>query len=177
MHFKSEAPKTFWREVIEWAVTLGIAVLAALIVQRYIFTLARVVGPSMQDTLKNDQIMVVLRIHYRFTEPERGDVVFCRYPDFVEDCVKRVIGLPGDTVSMSAGVVYINGQPLDEPYLTRRGTQDFAPVTVEEGRYFVMGDNRENSLDSRDVGALSRAAVEGECLAVVWPFSAWGAIR
>lgn len=164
---------TLSREILDWVVTLGIAVIAALIVQRYVFTLTRVLGPSMEETLYTNQVMAVLRVNYYFNEPQRGDVVFCHYPGWEEDCVKRVIGLPGERLKIVDSTVYINDEPLEEPYLTLPDTSDFNEVVVPEGSYFVLGDNRRISLDSRGVGALERNAIGGQCLGVVWPMSAW----
>ncbi len=172
----AEEKKSFWYEVWDWTRTIVITIIIALLFQNFVFTLARVDGESMMGTLLSDQRMAVLRIHYYFTEPQRGHVVLCRYPDFKEDCVKRVIGLPGETVSGMDGRVYINGEALDEPYLTFPDMYDFDPVTVPENSYFVVGDNRLNSLDSRSIGALPRDQIKGQCLAVVFPFDEIGGI-
>lgn len=173
---REEKRKGLWHEVWDWVRTIVITVIVALLFQNFVFTLARVDGPSMLDTLHTQQLMAVLRAHYYFVKPERGQVVLCRYPDFEEDCVKRVIGLPGETVSAKDGKILIDGTPIDEPYLTRPDMYDFEPVTVPENSYFVVGDNRLNSLDSRSIGALPRNQIKGQCLAVVFPFDEIGGI-
>jgi len=170
---------TVGREILEWVVTIVVGVALALLVRSYVFTLAIVDGSSMEDTLYSKQIMFVWKLGYAVGEPEQGDVVFCQYPNLSEHCVKRVIGLPGDTVEIRDSVVYVNDAPLDEPYLTRPRTSDFAKVEVPEGCYFVLGDNRGGSMDSRDsaVGALPKEAIEGKSLCVVWPLGSIGGIE
>lgn len=168
--------KKMWLEVFDWVRTIVVTLVVALLFQNFVFTLARVDGPSMQDTLHTSQLMAVLRVHYYFSTPQRGQVVLCRYPNYEEDCVKRVIGLPGETIHGENNTIYIDGVPLEEPYLTRPEFYDFAPVTIPEGEYFVIGDNRGNSLDSRAIGSLPRSKIKGQCLSVVYPFSEIGGI-
>lgn len=165
------------KEVWSWVRTLGIAVIAALIVRTFFFTPAIVRGISMQDTLYTGQMMAVIKSSYWFDGPERGEVVFCRYPGWTEDCVKRVIGLPGERIRIEDSVVYIGDVPLEEPYLSRPQTGDFPEILIPEGSYFVMGDNRSRSTDSRDVGPLEMSQIEGHCVAVFWPISDWKVIR
>ncbi len=165
------------KELFSWIRTFAIAVAAALLVRTFVFTPALVNGPSMQDTLHTGQMMAVLKASYWFRGPARGEVVFCHYPGWEEDCVKRVIGLPGERLRIEDSVVYIDDQPLDEPYLTRPETADFPEVTIEQGCYFVMGDHRARSTDSRVVGALEEKQIQGHCLAIMWPVGEWKVIR
>ena len=160
------------KEIIEWTLTIVIPVVAALLIHQYLFTFARVDGDSMLDTLHENNIMGVSRLHYRLNEPQRGEIITCNYPgEGSKLFVKRIIGLPGETVELRAGTVYINGEPIDEPYLTRVSGDDFGPYQVGEDEVFVMGDNRPVSRDSRSVGAISLDDLYGRVLFVAYPFN------
>lgn len=160
------------KEIIEWTLTIVIPVVAALLIHQYLFTFARVDGDSMLDTLHENNIMGVSRLHYRLNEPQRGEIITCNYPGEGNKLfVKRIIGLPGETVELRAGTVYINGEPIDEPYLTRVSGDDFGPYLVGEDEVFVMGDNRPVSRDSRSVGAISLDDLYGRVLFVAYPFN------
>ena len=151
---------------------LPLAVCAALLLRRYVFCLTRIQGRSMLPTLRSGQWAFVTRFDYRLRPPRRGDIVICFYPGRMmkrlpflrQMMVKRVVGLPGETVAFEAGQVLIDGQPLHEPYLhplyTRRPFTRAAAALGEE-EYFVLGDNRDGSLDSRAVGPLPRRMIVG----------------
>lgn len=168
-----------------WLVCL---VVLALLIRQFVLEPVRVKGGSMLSTLQNGEIMLVTKADYLLGEPQRQDVVICHYPGRYLDkwklipqyFVKRIIGLPGDTVAIEEGVVLINGEPLEEPYLdesrTRRKTS-MAPVTLGADEYFVMGDNRDNSNDSRRVGPLKRRAIIGRVRTVFFPFNSVRRIR
>lgn len=141
-------------EIISWIKTIGLAVILAWIVTSYIIVNATVPTGSMENTIMTGDRIVAARFAYWQDDPDRGDIIVFRYPDDPSGktlFVKRVIGLPGDVVEMKEGKVYINGSdaPLDEPYLKETAYGDFGPYEVPEGKYFMMGDNRNNSLDSR----------------------------
>ena len=170
---KKEKPKkTLKQELIEWVVTLAIALVIAVVVRTYLFEPVRVDGNSMYPTLKHGEIMIVNKKDYAFGgEPERFDVVICHYPNRGStNFVKRVVGLPGDTVEVKDGFLIVNGVIYAEKFLHERTAEDFGPVTVPEGKYFVMGDNRNNSNDSRrsEVGMLDRDYIMGKVSAVLW---------
>lgn len=160
----------------------------ALLIRQFAVEFVRVKGNSMRETLHNGEIMLVTKGEYLFGRPERHDVVICHYPGRYMDkwklirqyFVKRIIGLPGETIAMEEGVVYINGQALEEPYLseshTRRKT-NMEPLTLGEDEYFVMGDNRDNSNDSRRIGPLQRRAIIGRVRRVLWPMKKLRRIR
>jgi signal peptidase I len=149
----------------------------------------------MEPTLVPGDRVLVLKVPYYFGDPDRGDIIVFEDPDpgkgpdrglvggffhwmfeglgvqrpDSEDFIKRVIGTPGDTVQAKDGKVFVNGDPIDEPYLTQR-TDDFPKTTVPEGRLFVMGDNRGNSLDSRfSLGLVPIDNVVGKAEVVIWP--------
>ena len=185
--------KPFKQEIAEWCVTLLAALLIAFLARTFVFEPVRVDGDSMYPTLHHGEFMYVSKLDYGtsfigipFTsigtylpiggEPERFDVVVCNYPDRVDkngarlNFVKRVVGLPGDTVEIRGGYLYVNGVKYPEKFLHERMDYNFGPVVVEEGHYFLMGDNRNNSNDSRNmkVGAVTRDMIVGNVEGVLW---------
>ena len=176
---KEEKPKkTLKQEIISWVVTLATAIVLALVIRTFIFEPIRVDGSSMADTLHNGEITFTFKTGYLFNDPQRQDVVICRYPNRKEYFVKRVMGIPGDTIAILGTTVYINGQPVEEPYLTaqrNRFDHTMLPITLGENEYFVMGDNRDNSNDSRNltrVGPITRDMIVGHVKCVLFPFDA-----
>ena len=158
----------------EFLLYIAIVVLMALAIRSFIAEPIRVDGDSMVPTLTNNEDMLVEKVSYWFSDPMRGDIVICYYPGYTESCVKRVIGLQGETVSISDGAIYINGALLDESaYWQGEIIGDMDPVTVGEREVFVVGDNRNGSKDSRNpsVGCIPYSKVVGRVVAVVWPFS------
>ena len=163
------------RELLSWVFCICGAVLAALLLRLFVFEMVRVDGPSMQPTLYKDQTVFVEKISSASGKIERFDVVIVRYPNREGAYVKRVVGLPGDTIEIkNDGHLYINGERQEESYLLEELIiPGFDAYTVPEGCYFVMGDNRNNSLDSRsaDVGAIAKEDIIGHALFVVWPLN------
>ena len=170
--------KTLKQEIISWVVTLVTAIVLALVIRTFIFEPIRVDGSSMADTLHNGEITFTFKTGYLFNDPQRQDVVICRYPNRKEYFVKRVMGVPGDTIAILGNTVYINGEAVDEPYLTPARNQydhTMLPITLGENEYFVMGDNRDNSNDSRNltrVGPITRDMIVGHVTCVLFPFNA-----
>ena len=157
------------------------AVLLALLLRVFVISLARIKGRSMMSTLHDQDWTLVWRLPFLFGRPRRFDVVICHFPGrrmkrlpfLPQSFVKRVIGLPGDTIEIIEGVLHINGEPLDEPYLDPAccrfmGTRP--PRTLGPDEYFVMGDNRDRSNDSRSVGPIRRRAIRGKVICVLFPF-------
>jgi signal peptidase I len=127
---------------------------------------------SMMPTLEVGDRVFVNKFIYRFAEPERGDiVVFESIEGSEQDLIKRVVAVPGDTVAVQNGVLFVNGQPQEEPYVNSAFPDGsfFGPTTVPEDSVFVMGDNRGNSRDSRFFGPVSISNVEGEAFLTFWP--------
>lgn len=168
-------------EVLGWLGRLALAVVIAQLVHLLIFQPVRVQGESMRDTLNDGEVMYVSKPEYLLGDPGRGDVVICKYPGRTENFVKRVMGVPGDTIEIISNVVYRNGTALREPYLTPwRNDSGFAmeAFTLGENEYFVMGDNRDNSHDSRNYhgygapAAIAREMIIGRVRLVMWPLDA-----
>ena len=157
----------------EFLLYIVVVVLIALTIRAFIAEPTRVDGDSMIPTLVHNEDMLVEKMTYWISDPLRGDIVICFYPGYTESCVKRVIGLPGETVAVKDGVITINGEPIDEsPYWKGEIIGDVDPVTVGAREVFVVGDNRNGSKDSRNpsVGCIPYAKVVGRVIAVVFPF-------
>ena len=209
---KEKEKKSVGRNIVEWILTLLVAVVAALVIRSFIFEPVRVDGASMNDTLQNGDIMFVSKWDYNsvwlcfpwqsneskenaprlatgFGKPNRFDVVVCRYPDRGDtNFVKRVIGLPGDELYIKEGYLYVNGEKYDEAYINDAyrvagGSNGWAfydeasPYEVPEGEYFVMGDHRNNSNDSRAQGTITRDMIIGHVRFVFFPFNAWRGVK
>jgi signal peptidase I len=149
-----EEPKTNWKtEVIEWLKIIVTAALIAFVLNTFIIANSKVPSGSMENTIMTGDHVIGSRLSYRFSDPERGDIVIFRFPDNEKIYyVKRIIGMPGDTVDIIDGKVYLNGseEPLEEPYI-REPMVPEAPMHFEvpEGCYFMLGDNRNYSMDAR----------------------------
>lgn len=159
-------------EIKDWIVSILIAVVLAFFIRYFIVELYMVEGPSMRPTLVNGERLVVNKFIYRFKHPEHGDVLVFRYPkDPSRDFIKRVIAVPGDTVEVKEGRVFVNGQLMDEKYILERTRGSYPLSTVPEGHIFVMGDNRNNSEDSRfkDVGFVPYELIKGKAIMIFWP--------
>jgi signal peptidase I len=163
------------REVLEWILTLVLAIGLALAIHMWVGELITVSGRSMEPTLWNNEKVLVGKVEYYYSQPKRGDIIIVRYPDRDENIIKRVVATAGETVSVSGGCAYVNGKELDEPYILEDINGDYADFKVPEGMIFVMGDNRNNSEDSRmsEVGPVPLNKVLGKAYAVVWPVDKW----
>ena len=168
------------KEILSWMVYISGAVLIALLLRIFVFELVRVDGPSMQPTLYRDQTVFVEKLSIARGDVDRFEVVIARYPGREGAYVKRVVGLPGDTIEIrSDGHLYINGVLQEEPYILEPFIQsEYGPYTVPEGCYFVMGDNRNHSNDSRDVtlGTVDTRYLLGKAEFICFPFSDFGRI-
>jgi len=165
--------RAFFREMVE---TILLALVLFFIINS-LTARVRVDGPSMEPSYYHNNRIVVLKVAYTFGDIQRGDViVFPAPPNPDEDYIKRVIGLPGDEVMVTNGAVYVNNQQLDEPYINGPPINSMRPVTVPEDMVFVMGDNRNNSSDSRSWGTVPLDNIMGKALFVYWPIEQWGAL-
>ena len=172
-------PSAIWvllRELVETIVlSLIIFLLIRQVIQNY-----RIESHSMQPNFYEGQFILVNKLAFKLGEPERGEVIFFHNPNNVEeDYIKRVIGLPGDTIEIRDQTVYLNGEVLTEPYQINPFApgEYFPPTLVEPDTLFVMGDNRNNSSDSRRIGAIPEELIVGQAWLRVWPMDKWGVIK
>jgi signal peptidase I len=168
----------------EWIKAVAIALILAFVIRYFLFAPIVVDGQSMMPTLEHSDRMIVNKISYVLGEPDRFDIIVFHAPDG-KDYIKRIIGLPGDKVEYKGDILYVNGEPYEEPYLDelKQGyegenlTSDFQLVdvtnetVVPKEQLFVLGDNRRHSKDSRDIGTVNIDEVVGEADVVFWPIS------
>ena len=172
MHRIEVAPvNALQRVIFDWAPTIALSLIFALVLRTYAFASFYIPSGSMENTMHVGDLFFTENISYRVLnqEPRRGDIVVFEHPDDGKTVIKRVIGLPGDRVEVRDGVVLINDSALDEDYISEQPFRDYGPVTVPEDGYFVMGDNRNNSIDSRYWGVLPRENLKGRAALVFWP--------
>ncbi len=180
---KAKPKKDAKKEIISWILTIVTAVVAAFLIRTFLFEPIRVDGESMTDTLLDKELVFVTKPEYYLGSPSRQDVIICKYPGRNNQYfVKRLIALPGDTVEIKydrqngTNTVYVNGEAQDEPFLTperNNSNNAMPPLTLGQDEYFVMGDNRDNSNDSRypTVGPISRNEIIGHVRFVFFPFN------
>ena len=166
------------RWILEWGIVFLVAITVAVGIRTYVLSTYYIPSASMEPTLMVNDRILVDKLSYRFDSIHRGDiVVFAKPGDFsdgpgVNDLVKRVIGLPGDQVSSQDNQVFIDGKPLSEPWLPAGDyTTGIRPQTVPSGQLFVMGDNRNDSADSRVFGTIPKSLVVGRAIVRIWPLS------
>lgn len=192
-----------FKEAIQWTFSIVSAILIALSLKSYVFAATEVRQCSMQETLYEGQRLVENKLGYCNSSPKRGDIVIINreaekgavknliitaqemVERFTEGedadrkrLIKRVIGVPGDTIDIRDGKVYINGQIYNESYVKGRTLplKMKFPLTIPENEYFVLGDNRENSMDSRDIGLIPKDKIEGKAVIRLWPLDKAGGI-
>ena len=174
---KSSQLKTFIRDTITVLVVAAVIILVLqFVIQKFV-----VEGSSMNFTLHDGQQLLVNKIVYKFHEPERGDIIVFHPPTEIDedDFIKRIIGLPGEKVVIANSKVIVHKADgslieLDEPYVTRPASRDYEGEIIPEGEYFVMGDNRVNSSDSRTGWTLKEEDIIGKAWISVWPVGDWG---
>ena len=158
------------RDIIETMVLVAIAFLVVnALIGRF-----RIEQVSMLPNLHEGEYVIVDKVSYAFRQPERGEIVVLKNPNPGQpDLIKRIIGLPGETIEVHGGSVYINGQPLAEPYVAQPMAADSAATQLQADQYFVMGDNRNNSEDSRRFGPRPAKDIVGRALIIYWPPTDW----
>jgi signal peptidase I len=178
-----------WRVTIDWLVTIVGAIAIVLAIKAWVVNPYRIPSSSMEPTLHcarpgsecearfSDRVLAC-RFCYRFSSPKRRDIVVFHTPPLAEarcgaggTFVKRLIGLPGELWEERGGYIYINGKPLNEPYIkaARRDSRTIAPIRIAPGHYFMMGDNRISSCDSRAWGTVPHGNLIGKVFATYWP--------
>lgn len=157
----------------EFIIYLLTLMAVAIFIRTFIFEPVQCIGISMYPTLVGGEGMFTEKLTYTVSAPQRDDIIICRYPYHTEKCVKRVIAVPGDRISISDGAIYLNGEKLDESAYWDGYIEDseMPEVTVPERSLFVVGDNRNHSGDSRHVGFIPYCQVKGKVRAVMTPFS------
>jgi signal peptidase I len=163
-----------------WVRDIGISVFASLIIVTVLYQPVRVEGTSMQPGLRDQDRLFIDKFFFRFEKISRGDVVVFHYPrDPEKSYIKRIIALPDDTIFIDHGRVWINGEPTDEAYVPHRyrDTRSMPEMIVPDGQYFVMGDHRSISSDSRDFGPVDRDLIYGKATFVYWPADSVGVVR
>ena len=160
-------------EIIE-TIVMTVLIFAAvrLLVQNF-----RIEGNSMEPNLHDGQYLIIEKVSYALSSPSRGDVIVFHYPNNPKrDFIKRIIGLPGETVEVRQGQLFVNGTLMEEPYKPDEGTYSWGPAIVGPDEYFVLGDNRNNSSDSHSWGMLPRSLIIGRAWLSYWPVANWGFI-
>lgn len=162
-------------ETRSFIVFCAIVAAVAILLRLFIFDTLLVEGPSMQPTLHTGQRVLIQKVSNYFGLPKRNQVIVCHFEGRSEYFIKRVIGLPGETISIQNGEVYINGEKLQEDlYANGVRPRDMAPVTIPADSVFVMGDNRSNSSDSCEYGPVSHDLIVGQAVCILWPLSEFG---
>ena len=156
--------KKILKEVTIWGVWIGFSAFLAIFLNHHVLVNAHVLTGSMEGTIMAENRVFGLRTSYIFRTPGRGDIVVFESPlpqEFPQPFIKRIIALPGEEISITNGIVHINGMPLAESYVDNGTKGDFAPVVVPEGHVFLMGDNRNYSRDSREWGTICKSSIIG----------------
>ena len=189
---EKEKNKTLGQKIWSWVWTILAAVIIAVAVRAFIAEPIRVDGTSMTNTLKDGEIVLATKWDYLLGEPQRNDIIICRYPgrvnergaaqinlsaaislDFYTLFVKRLVAVPGDSVQITDGHLYVNGELVEDPEFMASTPRDYPLRHLGADEYFVIGDNRYSSHDSRadDVGPISRSAIMGKVKCVILPWS------
>ena len=176
--------KNIMKEILSTSIYLLVVLCAAYLIITYVGQRTQVSGSSMETTLSDGDNLLVDKITYRFSEPKRFDIIVFPFQyDTDTYYIKRIIGMPGETVQIDYdGNIYINGSLLEESYgreVIQNPGRAAEPITLGEDEYFVMGDNRNNSSDSRDpsVGNIHRKDIIGRACVRIWPFSKFGVLK
>lgn len=167
------------RETIKELIIYGSIILAIILIRTFVITPVRVNGTSMYSTLDDGEIMILNKLDYKFNDINRFDIVVVKTDS--NKIIKRVIGLPGETIRYVDNTLYINDKKIDEPYLKDK-TEDFdlqelGYDKIPDDCYFVLGDNRDNSSDSRIIGPVKKSQIEGSASLVLFPFKSAGIVK
>jgi len=162
---------SLFREIVETLLlTVVIFVLVNTVTGRF-----RIDGSSMEPNLHDGEYVIVNRISYRLHQPDRGDVIVFK-KEGSREFIKRIVGLPGDTVQVQGARVIVNGTPLTEPYIAQPPAYTMEPRKIAPNEYFVLGDNRNNSSDSHNWGTVPLSVIDGKAWVTYWPPKNWGVV-
>ncbi len=181
----SQKQQNPWIEGIQ---TVGLSVALALGIRHFVAEARYIPSASMKPTLQENDRLVVEKVSYRFNKPQRGDIVVFRPPLEVlppdrqkDDYIKRIVGLPGDTVEVTGGQVFVNGEVLDESYIQAPPEYEQPLLTIPDESYFVLGDNRNSSYDSHawaiDEPFVPESQIIGKAVVRFWPLNRMGGLR
>lgn len=158
-------------KIVKEVIPYILIVMLVVFIKAYVVTPIRVNGPSMNDTLKNKDIMLLDEVSYRFSDIKRFDIVVLKYDD--EYIIKRVVGLPGEELEVKDDQLYINGKLVKQNF-NHAETKDIEKVIIEDNCYYVLGDNRVNSIDSRIIGSVDKSRIKGKAIFTIYPFDRIG---
>lgn len=162
-----------WQDTVsDWLISIIVAVVLAFGIRTFLVEPYMVSGPSMMNTLQDQERLLVNKLVYYTRQPKRGEIIVFKYPsDTRRDFIKRVIAVGGDTIEIKDGKTIVNGEAIDESYIREPFHTNLPKMTVPQGHLFVMGDNRNNSEDSRfqDVGFVDLSLVKGKASVIFWP--------
>lgn len=169
------------RELISFLLGLVLVFFVALFIVHFVGQRTQVNGESMEETLSDGDNLIVDKLSYRFVSPKRFDVIVFPHQMGGEEIffIKRIIGLPGEKIQISNGVIYVDDVPLDEPYgneVIAEAKSASVPVVLGEDEYFVLGDNRNHSMDSREIGPVPRKIIVGRAIFRIWPMNRFGSL-
>lgn len=169
--------KEFLKDSLKYILTIVIV----LVIVIYVASVQQIIGPSMQPTLNNGDVVLLNKFQYRLFDVKRNQIVALNYED-TKYMVKRVIGLPGEKIEYKNNTLYINDKPYKETFLKDVITNDFSLndlgyEVIPENMYLVLGDNRENSMDGRDYGLISKKDIIGKVVIRIWPLNKIGLIK
>lgn len=169
--------ETATNEIWEWIKSIVLAIILALVIRAFLVEVFLVQGDSMLPTLHDKERLLVSKIQYYYREPQYGEVIVFKATED-RDFIKRVIAIAGDEVRVALDGVYVNGEMVTEQYTLEKAREAYGPITVPAGTVFVMGDNRNNSMDSRhsNVGFVKLEQIKGKAMFIFWPFASVRAI-
>jgi signal peptidase I len=180
----TEKKNTYFRDILEMIIYFAVVIVSVILIHQYIGQQIEVSGSSMESTLHNEDHLILEKISYEVGEPKRFDIVVFRPYEEDKDTyyIKRVIGMPGETIQIIGSDIYINGQILEEDYGNEPimdGGIAAETITLGQDEYFLMGDNRNNSKDSRDssLGPVKRSAIIGRAWVRIWPLDEFGILE
>lgn len=166
---------------VEGIKTVGLSIILALGIRTFVAEARYIPSGSMLPTLEINDRLIIDKLGYRFTEPERGDVVVFNPTEelsqqYKDAFIKRIIGLPGETLEVRDGQVFVNGEPIEENYIAEEPQYNWGPETIPEDNYLVLGDNRNNSYDSHYWGFVPREKIIGRAIVRFWPLGRMGGV-